>query len=88
MLEGLSKADHNIRFIDIGFKVVKRDAPKVGDGKKDFVCVLSEFLLTCTEVDLTLEYKGTKFVRTTPTKQVWFLSPPMLFGGTLARMTC
>jgi len=75
------------RFIDVGFKVIKRNVPEVEDGKEDFVCILFKFLFTGTEIDLILEYKSTKLVRASTTKQVQFLSLSVFFGRMLARMT-
>jgi len=62
-------------FIDEWLKIIKGYTPEVGDDKENLLSVFSKLPFTSTKIDLTLEYKCLKFIRTAPTKQVWFPDP-------------
>jgi len=63
------------RLVDKRLKVVQSDTPEVGDGKENSLNIFGKFPFASTEMDLTLKYKGSKFIRAATTEQVRFSDP-------------
>jgi len=75
-----------VRLIDKGFKVVQCDASKVGYGKKNLLSIIVKLFITCTKINLTLEYKYTKFIWTAPAEGVRLLDNSELLLRTAIRL--
>jgi len=68
-------------FIDEQLKIIKGYIPEVGDGEENLLSVFSKLPFASAKINLTLEYKCLKLIRTAPTEQVWFSDPfvPLLW---------
>jgi len=68
--------------IDERFKVVQHNPSKVGDSKKYFISIFTEFPFTSMKIYLALKNECMQFIRAAPTKRVWFLHTaiPLFLG--------
>jgi len=62
-------------FINEQLKIIKDYTLEIRDGKENLLSVFSKLPFASTKIDLTLEYKYSKFIRTAPTEWVWFSDP-------------
>jgi len=62
-------------FIDKQLEIIKSYTSEVGDSKENLLSIFSKLSFTSMKIDLTLEYKCSKFIRTAPTERVWFPDP-------------
>jgi len=75
-----------VRLIDKGFKVVQYDASKVKYSKKNLLSIVVKLFITSTKINLTLEYKCTKFIWTAPAEGVRLLDNSELLLKTAIRL--